>query len=85
MGDVLEQLLAEEGISSALDVHLDGPGPPLHRPPPKGPAEQRLTAFDVADEEAEERAQALRRLLAMVALSAGAALALAGSVALGLS
>jgi len=61
---------------------LDTPEGAEQRSPGRGA--RLLTAFDVADEDAEARSFARRRLLGVAAAGAGSTVALAAALALGL-
>lgn len=78
-----ELLYPADTHRSALDVDVAqlGWGSPVAAAAQSRPVV--LTSFDVADEEAEDRRFARRRVLAMVTGTALAVSALAGSVALG--
>lgn len=84
MQALLEELLAGDAAGpSALDIDMSGLGvtPPPQAPNPR--EERTLSAFDVADEDAEERAYARRRRATIALGLLGACTAVAGSVSIG--
>lgn len=82
MRRLLDDLLTEsDQPASALDLApevLAAVVPPVRA----GGREQRLSPFDVADERAEQRAHARRRVIGAAVIAAGSAAAVAGSLAL---
>ncbi len=84
MNRVIDELLATgDTLPSALDLDVAALTAPAV-PALAVVGEERLSAFDVEDEEAHERAHARRRrVLGLVMLACGSVMAVAGSIALG--
>lgn len=81
--DLIEQLFAGEPVPgpSALDLDLAPTAAAHERRESSGP--RTLSAFDVADEDAEARLFARRRLVGVAVAGAGSAFALLGALAIG--
>jgi hypothetical protein len=82
---LLMQLLTEEGTArSVLDVDVADLGVPDPPPVRALRGAQRLTAFDIEDEDGEQRAQVRRWLLQTVGMSTVAVLVVALALVFGL-
>ncbi len=85
--ELLAELLAGGPVGPSaldLDLDLDHPQRPLGTAPPAVAGERSLSAFDVADEDAEARGFVRRRMVGIAAVSAGSAGVLLAALTLGL-
>jgi hypothetical protein len=84
MHALLEELLAGDEVGpSALDLDVAALGVPAPVPSRAARSARPLSAFDVADEDAEERDHARRRRVALTLGVVGSLAAFAGSVSIG--
>ena len=84
--ELLAELLAGGPVGPSaldLDLDLDQPQRPLAAAPAPATGERALSAFDVADEDAEARGFARRRMAGIAAVSAGSASVLLAALTLG--